>query len=78
MKKMPKPASPQPLKKRPGAADSTPGHITDHPFLPKAEWYGMCGHRYDSGTQCNLGEAAHASTTLVRNERGEVQNRGPA
>lgn len=36
--------------------------ITDHPFVPTAEWWTRCG--------CGLAEAAHASTTLVRDGAG--------
>lgn len=37
--------------------DQSPSVITDHPFVPKAEWWTLC-------RDCNLAESAHAETTL--------------
>jgi hypothetical protein len=39
--------------------DQAPSVITDHPFIPKGEWWSLCGHE-----NCNLAESAHAETTL--------------
>lgn len=54
-------------------ADSTPSHITDHPFIPGPRgWFDTCGQRVpdpeEEGTHknCGLAEAAHQETTVVR------------
>lgn len=53
-----------------------PSHITDHAFVPKGEWYTLCGHITKIGDSlatteiCNMSEAAHAATTLERPTRG--------
>lgn len=39
--------------------DESPSIITDHPFVPRREWWTLCGHE-----GCGLGEAAHSETTL--------------
>lgn len=38
------------------AHDEAPSGVTDHAFVPKAEWWTLCKH-------CNLAESAHAETT---------------
>jgi hypothetical protein len=50
----------------------------DHPFVPRGEWFEVCGFEY--GVQwrkvglhakvCGLAEAAHASTTLHHDHEG--------
>lgn len=45
-------------------ADKDPSHITDHPFKPKGAWWSLC-------EVCNLGEPAHAETTLLPKDREE-------
>lgn len=44
------------------AHDEAPAVVADHPFVPKGEWWSLC-------KTCNLGEAAHAETTLTDKER---------
>lgn len=46
--------------------------IVDHPFVPRDQWWSVCGHEYgrrlpfkDNRHSCGLAEAAHASTTLT-------------
>lgn len=41
--------------------DESPAIITDHAFVPRAEWWSLC-------RICRLGEAAHAETTLTGRE----------
>jgi hypothetical protein len=41
------------------AHDETPSGITDHPFVPKGEWWTLCAH-----PGCNLAQSAHAETTV--------------
>jgi hypothetical protein len=53
--------------------------VRDHPFVPRGEWFEVCGHPIPNRAQwasnplaaanytmrrCGLAEAAHASTTL--------------
>lgn len=41
--------------------DEAPAIITDHAFVPRAEWWSLC-------RCCSLAEAAHQRTTLTGNE----------
>lgn len=42
----------------PAAHDEAPSIVSDHPFVPKGEWFTLCGHN-----GCNLAESAHYETT---------------
>jgi hypothetical protein len=46
-----------PKKQKEVLHDETPSGITDHPFVPKGEWWTLCA-------ECNFAESAHAETTL--------------
>lgn len=39
------------------AHDETPAIISDHPFVPRGEWWSLCKH-------CGLAMPAHAETTI--------------
>lgn len=49
--------------KREVAHDESPAIITDHAFVPRGEWWSLCGYE-----GCGLSEAAHAETTLTGRE----------
>jgi hypothetical protein len=43
--------------REPVAHDEAPSAITDHPFVPKGQWWSLCVH-------CGLAQAAHTSSTI--------------
>lgn len=43
------------------ANHSDPAIITDHAYIPRAEWWSLC-------EICGLAEAAHAETTMIGDE----------
>lgn len=47
------------------AHDESPSAISDHAFIPKGEWYTLCGHRKAGDNPCNMAESAHKETTLL-------------
>lgn len=55
-------------KRREVAHDESPAIISDHPFVPRGEWWSLCGHE-----DCCLAEAAHAETTLTGDEHIHVR-----
>lgn len=56
--------STEPMKKKEGIRNTTSSAINDHAFIPKGEWYTLCGHPKSDGKICNLAESAHTETTL--------------
>jgi len=53
--------SPKPEKPKEVIHDQSPAIITDHPFVPMAEWWTRCR---DCPPNARLAEAAHATSTL--------------
>lgn len=44
-------------KRNPVAHDQAPAIVSDHPFVPRDEWWSLC-------KVCALAQAAHAETTV--------------
>lgn len=44
-------------KRTPNAQDNDPAIISDHPFVPRDEWWSLC-------EVCGLAQAAHSETTV--------------
>lgn len=51
-------------KRKDAAHDESPAIISDHAFVPRAEWWSLC-------RVCGLAEAAHDETTVDHNKRVE-------
>jgi hypothetical protein len=49
--------------------------VRDHAFVPRGEWFEVCGYNY-SGFVCGLAEAAHASTTLNHEPKTVIDHEG--
>jgi hypothetical protein len=44
-------------ERKPVAHDEAPAIISDHPFIPRGEWWDLC-------KICGLAQAAHSETTI--------------
>jgi hypothetical protein len=47
------------------AADTAKSVIDDHAFVPRGEWWSLCGHMKEGEKLCNLAESRHKETTIT-------------